>query len=120
ELAHQARHADEGTRCSRTCRAAAKALARPHAKSCITLSMAAFGRRLDGEREVLVLVMVDEPLKGRYGSDTAGPAAIAILREALGETALGQERRAGWLAGFGQAAGLAQEAGAQPWAEVDG
>ena len=121
ELAHQARHADEGTRCSRACRAALKSLPKPHAKKCLTLSMAAFGRRLDGEREVLVLVMVDEPRhKARYGSDTAGPAAIAILREALGDTALGQERRAGWVAGFGHVQGLAQEAGAQPWAEVDG
>lgn len=121
ELQHQARHAAESTRCSRECRKAAKALPNPHRGACVTLSMAAFGRRLDGEREVLVLVMVDEPVhKARYGSDTAGPAAVAILREALGVTALGQERRAGWIAGFGLAADLAQEAGAQPWAEVDG
>ena len=109
------------TRCSRDCRRAAKALPNPHRGACVTLSMAAFGRRLDGEREVLVLVMVDEPRhKARYGSDTAGPAAVAILKEALGVTALGEERRASWVADFGQAAGLAQEAGAQPWAEVDG
>lgn len=119
ELAHQAQHAEQHTSCSRACRASAKSLPKPHAKSCITLSMAAFGRRLDSEREVLVLVMVDEPLKGRYGSDTAGPAAVAILREALGDTALGQERRATWMSGFGLAAGLEQEAGAQPWAEVE-
>lgn len=121
ELQHQARHAAALTRCSRDCRRQAKALPNPHRGACVTLSMAAVGRRLDGEREVLVLVMVDEPVhKSRYGSDTAGPAAVAILKEALGVTALGQERRASWLAGFGQAAGLAQEAGAQPWAEVDG
>jgi cell division protein FtsI/penicillin-binding protein 2 len=121
ELQHQAAHAEAHTRCSRDCRRAAKSLPKPHRGACVTLSMAAFGRRLDGEREVLVLVMVDEPVhKARYGSDTAGPAAVAILKEALGVTALGQERRAGWIAGFGLAAGLAQEAGAQPWAEVDG
>lgn len=121
ELEHQARHAEQDTRCSRACRASAKSLPKPHRGACLTLSMAAFGRRLDGEREVLVLVMVDEPVKkARYGSDTAGPAAIAILEEALGLTAFGEERRASWVAGFGQAAGLAQEAGAQPWAEVDG
>jgi hypothetical protein len=39
------------------------------------------------EREIMVLVVVDEPRGGKkYGSDVAGPAAAGILKEALGYT----------------------------------
>ncbi|MBM3977680.1 MAG: hypothetical protein FJ299_11910 [Planctomycetes bacterium] len=71
---------------------AVKAAGRAHQKSCYTSSMALLGRRVDGEREVLVLVVVDDPTKGgHYGSSVAGPAALAILDEALGATRRGEK-----------------------------
>lgn len=56
-------------------------------RTCYTSSMCAFGRLPDSDREVMVLVVVDEPRKGKkFGADVAGPAAAAILKEALGRT----------------------------------
>ena len=47
-----------------------------------------------GEREVMVLVVVEEAKKGgRYGSEIAGPAGLAVLRESLGLTRGGVESR---------------------------
>jgi cell division protein FtsI/penicillin-binding protein 2 len=63
-----------------------------HGGSCYTSSMALLGRRLDGGREVLVLVVVDDPTKGgHYGSGVAGPAAMQILDEALAVTRRGEK-----------------------------
>ncbi len=59
---------------------------RPH-DICYTSSMCVSGRSPETGRELLVLVVVDEP-RGRekFGSRVAGPAAFAILAEALGLT----------------------------------
>lgn len=52
---------------------------------CYTSSMCALGRLPGSDREVLVLVVVDEPRSGKkFGIDVAGPAAISLLRRAYG------------------------------------
>jgi hypothetical protein len=56
----------------------------PHERSCYTSSICLVGRVTGSEREVMVLLVVDEPRsRKKYGSDVAGPAAIAVLKEAL-------------------------------------
>lgn len=86
ELAHQGAHAKAGTSCGKSCRAKLVGAERNH-RSCYTSSMVIFGAREDGGREVMVYVVVDDKSAGeRYGSRAAGPAAAAILREALGLT----------------------------------
>lgn len=54
-------------------------------RSCYTSSICLVGH-VEGEtREVMVLVVVEEPRRGgRFGSRVAGPAALAVLAEALG------------------------------------
>lgn len=71
---------------------------RSHKSACYTSSMCIWGHlpfegdaHADGSHgapgELMVLVVVDEPRKGKkFGADVAGPAAIAILKEALGLT----------------------------------
>ena len=60
---------------------------KPHKGSCYTSSMCAWGHLPDSGREVMVLVVVDEPRGARhFGSEIAGPAAVSILKEALGVT----------------------------------
>ncbi|MBK7643632.1 MAG: hypothetical protein IPJ19_11405 [Planctomycetes bacterium] len=60
---------------------------KPHPGSCYTCSMCAWGHLPDSQREVMVLVVVDEPRSTKhYGSEIAGPAAVSILEEALGYT----------------------------------
>jgi cell division protein FtsI/penicillin-binding protein 2 len=60
---------------------------KPHSGDCYTCSMCAWGHLPDSTREVLVMVVVDEPRGIRhYGSEIAGPAAMSILKEALGYT----------------------------------
>jgi hypothetical protein len=57
-----------------------------------------------GGREVFVMVVADEPRgRERFGSKVAGPAAVAILREALGETAMGVEVGVERVRGFARA-----------------
>lgn len=64
---------------------------RPHRRSCYTSSIVVVGSVLGSEREVLVLLVVDEPRgKSKYGSEVAGPAAVAVLKEALGLTSGGR------------------------------
>jgi cell division protein FtsI/penicillin-binding protein 2 len=119
ELSHNEQHAQDQTGCSKACYASMKAQQRPHSRACKTLSMVAFGRRPSDDQDVLVLVVVDEPLQGsRYGSDTAGPAAGKLLREALGLTAFGAERSVERVAGFRRGARAPEPSSEQPWAEV--
>ncbi len=74
---------------------------KPHAGSCYTCSMCAWGRLPDSQREVMVLVVVDEPRGVRhYGSEIAGPAAVSILKEALGYTHGGVHAPTGASEGF--------------------
>lgn len=59
----------------------------PHSGSCYTSSICLVGRVPGSEREVMVLLAVEEPRsKLKFGSDVAGPAAIRLLKEALGLT----------------------------------
>ena len=58
-----------------------------HPRSCYTSSICLVGRVPGEEREVMVMIVVEEPLKkAKFGSDVAGPTAIAVLKEALGLT----------------------------------
>jgi hypothetical protein len=82
ELEHNRTHGCHG---ARTCRRALVGVHDAHRGPCYTSSMCAFGRLPGSDREVMVLVVVDEPRGGqKFGADVAGPAAIAILEEALG------------------------------------
>ncbi|MFT7486530.1 MAG: cell division protein FtsI/penicillin-binding protein 2 [Candidatus Paceibacteria bacterium] len=57
----------------------------PHAGSCYTSSICLVGRVAGEEREVMVMLVVEEPRADRrFGSEVAGPAAALILKEALG------------------------------------
>ncbi len=63
---------------------------RPHRRSCYTSSICLLGRLERDEREVMVLVVVEEPRgKGKFGSDVAGPTALSVLKESLGLTRFG-------------------------------
>lgn len=63
---------------------------RPHPRACYTSSICLAGKLPEGDREVMVLVVVEEPCgDGKFGSDVAGPTALAVLKEALGLTRLG-------------------------------
>ena len=44
-------------------------------------------------REIMVLVVVDEPHEGKFGSAVAGPTAVALLAEALGLSSKGAEKQ---------------------------
>lgn len=84
-------------RCDSECREALKALPKPHRRSCYTSSICAFGRLPGTDRELMVLLVVDEPRgKEKYGSRVAGPAARRVLFEALGVTHEGRELELGF------------------------
>jgi len=119
ELEHYERHRSEGTSCDRICRRGMLAEPRVH-RTCYSPSMCIFGRLEGSDREVLVLVLADDPRVGKYGGDVAGPAAVAILREALGQTRDGLEPVPDLVEGFAPSKLVPQapESGAQPWAEV--
>jgi hypothetical protein len=114
ELQHNQEHDCHG---NRACRRGLKGK-KLHRGSCYTSSMCIFGRRPEGGREVMVLVIVDEPRgKRHFGSEVAGPAAITILREALGLTRLGEETTQAGTDGFHAVSTQAEGALDQPWAE---
>jgi hypothetical protein len=82
ELEHNRIHGCHG---AKACRRALVGVHDAHRGPCYTSSMCAFGRLPGTEREIMVLVVVDEPRGNlKFGADVAGPAAIAILEEALG------------------------------------
>jgi cell division protein FtsI/penicillin-binding protein 2 len=81
ELQHNLEH---GCRGAKACRQQLIRSGKPPHARCYTSSICAVGKLREGGREVMVLVVVDEPRGGKkYGSDVAGPAAAAILEEAL-------------------------------------
>lgn len=90
---------------------------KPHGKkSCYTSSMCIVGRPVEGGREVMVLLVVDEPTgKAKFGSDVAGPAAARILAEALGRTRDGAEVVPVLENGFALAGGMLQNGQDEPW-----
>jgi len=65
---------------------------KPHRRSsCYTSSICVLGQLPGTDRQVMVLIVVEEPRgKEKYGSRVAGPAAKAILLEALGRTVRGE------------------------------
>ena len=74
--------------------------------------MCAWGHLDDSSREVLVLVVVDEPRGARhFGSEIAGPAAVSILKEALGYTHGGVRTKDAPRPGFAPMEKLAAPAG---------
>lgn len=90
---------------------------KPHAGSCYTCSMCTWGRLPDSQREVMVLVVVDEPRGVRhYGSEIAGPAAVSILKEALGYTHGGVRAPGGASTGFAPFDEDLTQSGAKPGA----
>ena len=117
ELEHQAEHWQQGTRCSRECRRTLVGKSRDHA-SCYTSSMCIWGHVEGSTRDVLVLVVVEESRKGKYGSAVAGPTAVRILKEALGRTRNGVPVVDALAPGFAPALGAPSETTPdQPWAE---
>jgi len=87
ELEHNAlAHADGGP-CVKSCREELRGQ-RAHKgirRTCYTSSMCAIGRVGPDKREVLVLVVVEDPRsKKKFGRDVAGSSAIEILRRAVG------------------------------------
>lgn len=115
ELQHNKEHGCHG---ARECRVL---LAKEHVHSgpCYTSSMCIWGHRPEGGREVMVLVVVDEPRGPRhFGSEVAGPAAITILREALGFTSAGEEIETVGAEGFHAVEHEARDASDQPWGEI--
>jgi len=89
ELPHNAEVHGDGEPCLKACRnqlkgqKAHKVSSRP----CYTCSTCAFGYLPDDGREVLVLVVVEDPRgEEKFGSRVAGPAAVSILRRSLGLT----------------------------------
>ncbi|MBK7876355.1 MAG: hypothetical protein IPJ77_11465 [Planctomycetes bacterium] len=92
-----------------------------HKGPCYTSSMCAWGRLPDSDQELLVLVVVDEPRKGKkFGADVAGPAAVAILKEALGHTSAGVRGEPVGPEGFQPFVAPAAVLSDQPWMEVSG
>jgi cell division protein FtsI/penicillin-binding protein 2 len=88
---------------------------------CHTSSILVFGRRPHEDRDLAVLVVVDEP-RGveHFGSRVAGPAAMDILVEALGITRDGRLPTPELVAGFARATDpvattLPDGAREQPW-----
>lgn len=70
----------------------ARAWPKPGHSECYTSSICLFGRVPGEEREVMVLLLVEEPRGSRrFGSQVAGPAAVELLKEALGLTFKGKE-----------------------------
>ncbi|MBL8859456.1 MAG: hypothetical protein JNL28_13170 [Planctomycetes bacterium] len=115
ELEHNKQHDCHGARACRAALVGKKA----HKGYCYTSSMCIFGRRLEGGREVMVYVVVDEP-RGRFhfGSEVAGPVAVGVLREALGFTNLLEDVEQPDASGFRTVNVAASGASDQPWSEV--
>lgn len=81
-----------------------------------TSSICAIGRLPGDSREVLVMLVVDEPRsRAKFGSEVAGPTAISILRSAVGiDPRPADERGEDSLAGGASLEGAFNEDG-QPW-----
>lgn len=94
ELGERARLERAGLSATRERLEAMQRLEKPHAR-CYTSSICAFGRapsneRDSNERDVMVLLVIDEPRgQERFGGRVAGPAAQRVLAEALGLTVNG-------------------------------
>lgn len=116
ELQHNLAHGCKG---AKACRQALAKTGKPPHRRCYTSSICAVGKLKEGGREVMVLVVVDEPRSNRhFGSQVAGPAGIGILQEALGLTHVGEAPLVVDADGFHAIEEPAELAvGDQPWAE---
>ncbi len=115
ELEARERWDRDGVACTSERYRSLRTLPKPH-RNCYTSSMCIFGRLPDDDRELMVLVVVDEPRgKQKYGSKVAGPAAAAILAEALGLTRNGATPEPEVLAGFSPSDRPAPDAEIDPW-----
>lgn len=86
-------------------------------KSCYVSSIACLGADASGEREVLVMVVVDDAHgEEKFGSKVAGPTAVAILSEALDYTHLGALRGQRDASGFVTGGSGAPRGPLEPWA----
>ncbi len=117
ELAEREACVREGVPLSRERYRTLRTKAKPH-RNCYTASMVAFGRQLEGDRELMVLVVADEPRgKEKYGAKVAGPTTAAILWEALGYTDNGIELVPDAHPGFGRSEWLGRNDSLEPWGE---
>jgi cell division protein FtsI/penicillin-binding protein 2 len=117
ELRERARWEREGLRPTRERLASLKGMKKPH-RACYTSSMCALVRDPDTGRELMALVVVDEPRgKERFGSRVAGPAAGAILAEALRYTRNGRVAEPELVEGFGRATTALANERLHPWQE---
>jgi hypothetical protein len=113
EAEHRLHHKEQGTACSSACFRSLRGK-RAHPHSCYTSSMCLMGRLTPDGPMILVLVVVDERGKGpRYGADVAGPAAVRLLRLALGlDRVRGEVRQAPMFLAEGD-----YDLKEQPWGE---
>ena len=115
ELAERARWERAGLPATRERLESLSRLEKPHAR-CYTSSICAFGRAPGNERELMVLLVVDEPRgKERFGSRVAGPAAERVLAEALGLTVNGNPPSRAVAPGFGATTLALRATSARPW-----
>jgi len=104
ELGERERWEKQGIPATRARVAELRSLAKPH-RSCYTSSICVFGRGPSDTRDIMVLIVVDEPRgKKKFGSDVAGPAAGRVLAEALGLTVNGVAPRHEVAPGFAPSA----------------
>jgi hypothetical protein len=117
ELAERARCREQGLEFTRERYASLRSMERPH-RGCYTSSMCAVARRPSDGREIMVLVVVDEP-RGRekFGSKVAGPAAVDVLAEALRLTRAGKAPRLELVGGFGLSEHAQRNVHVEPWRE---
>ncbi len=86
-------------------------------KSCYVSSIVCLGTDPTGEREVLVMVVVDDAHgEEKFGSKVAGPTGVAILSEALGHTHLGVPRGERDASGLVTSSQVAPRGPVEPWA----
>lgn len=115
ELAERARWEAAGLPATRARVEALRRIEKPHGR-CYTSSICAFGRAPHSERELMVLIVVDEPRgKLHFGSQVAGPAAERVLAEALGLTRNGAPPSHEIAPGFGATSLALRPASTTPW-----
>ena len=117
EMSERQRCRLQGVPWTRRLYRALKAAPRPH-RSCYTSSMCIVARHPEDGRELMVLIVADEPRgKAKYGSEVAGAAAVDVLAEALGLTRDGRVPERALVAGFMASAEAERNPSEQPWRE---
>lgn len=119
ELAERERCEAQGVPMTRAWYRGLKSKPQPH-RSCYTSSICMYGSLPGSGRELMVVVVVDEPRgKAKFGSKVAGPAAAAILAEALGLTRDGVPFEPELVAGFGVSTVAERNPSDEPWRVLD-